>query len=79
MEQDITRHKQVIMEFIEDWRRDFGIPLALAIEIAELALQEGRLGLALTSYNKALHQTPKAGPKCTCRPHDLAYYGCRCK
>ena len=30
-------------------------------------------------YNKALHQTPKAGLKCTCHPHDILYYGCRCK
>ena len=29
--------------------------------------------------NKALHSTPKAEPKCTCHPHDLVYYGCRCK
>ncbi len=28
--------------------------------------------------NKALHQTPKAEPECTCRPQDIAYYGCRC-
>lgn len=30
-------------------------------------------------HNKALHMTPKVEPKCTCHPHDLAYYGCRCK
>lgn len=29
--------------------------------------------------NKPLHLTPKAEPKCTCHPHDLVYYGCRCR
>ena len=32
-----------------------------------------------TKNNKALHSTPKAEPQCTCHPHDLVYYGCRCK
>lgn len=29
--------------------------------------------------NQSLHQTPKVELKCTCHPHDLAYYGCRCR
>ena len=41
--------------------------------------QQRRADGCFEKYNKALHMTPKAEPKCTCRPHGLAYYGCRCK
>ena len=58
---DIIEHKQIIMEFLEDYRREVGLSLPLIIEIAALALQEGRTGIALTSYNQPLHLTPEAG------------------
>lgn len=46
---EINSHKQVIMDFLEEYRRDQGISLAVIIEICELTLQEGRVGLAITA------------------------------
>ena len=51
---DVIKYKQIIMEFLEDYRKEVGLSLSLVVEIAELALQEGRVGIALTSYNQAL-------------------------
>lgn len=71
---NIIRHKQVIIDFLEDYRREFDLPLAFILEIAELALQEGRVGVALSSYNESLHQTPKADAKGWCRECDTEIF-----
>jgi len=57
-------------------------------DVAEVALPVDKYNLVYSHIysvldkrlpNKPLHSTPKAEPKCSCHPHDLVYYGCRCK